>query len=129
MIDAQRNLNARYTYRAEGGENWRILKDMGPIHGDCEDYSLTLIWLAEDQSMIRFWLALLTFKYVFWQCTSPGGGAHAVLWMRGIGWTDNIQRSVIPTRREMKAKGYKLHYPILLPVVVMKFVLRPILRK
>lgn len=128
VIDAQRSLNKRFTYRSDAGENWQILKGDGPVSGDCEDYSLTLIWLAEGKSTVRFWLALLTFKYVLWHCKSPGGAGHAIVWVRRHGWTDNIQRRFV-SRDDLRTLGYKLRFPYLAPLVLLKFALRPLLRR
>lgn len=127
-LTAQRDLNSRFSYRPDKGEYWRILKGWGPVKGDCEDYSLTLIWLLEGRSMLRFWIALITFKYLIWHCTSPGGDGHAVLWTRGVGWTDNIQRRVVPSRKELRALGYKLHFPNVFLLVALKFLFRPLLK-
>jgi len=124
----QATLNGRFTYRADKGESWRIMDGDGPVAGDCEDYSLTLVWLYEGQSMWRFWWALVTFKYVFWHCLMPWGVGHAVVWCRGRGWTDNIQRQMV-TRGDLKAKGYRLRVPYPVPVVALKFLLRPLLQR
>jgi predicted transglutaminase-like cysteine proteinase len=125
---AQRDLNSRFSYQPDQGETWRILTGDGPVQGDCEDYALTLIWLIEGRSMFRFWWALVTFRYVLWHCRSPQGEGHAVLWMRGAGWTDNIQKRILPSRRDLKARGYRMSFPILFPLVALKFLLRPLLR-
>lgn len=124
----QASLNGRFTYRSDKGEKWRIMDGDGPVAGDCEDYSLTLIWLCEGQSLLRFWWALITFKYLLWYCLSPGGAGHAVVWCRGRGWTDNIQQQMV-SRRNLKAKGYRLRFPYLFPFVALKFLLRPLLRR
>lgn len=125
--DIQASLNGRFNYRADKGESWRILKGDGPVAGDCEDYSLTLVWLWEEQSMLRFWWALVSFKYVFWHCLSPRGVGHFVVWCWGRGWTDNIQRQMV-SRADLKAKGYRIRVPILFPFVALKFLFRPLLR-
>lgn len=112
----QTSLNNRFTYLGEDGDSWSFLAADGPVSGDCEDYSLTLVWLWEGQSMLRFWWALLTFKYVFWLCISPQGDAHLVTWCRGRGWTDNIQRKIV---RKLP-NDYRLRFPYLVPMVVLK---------
>jgi hypothetical protein len=123
---AQADLNSRFTYSGDRtGENWSILRDDGPVQGDCEDYSLTLIWLSEGQSLIRFWWALITLKYMVWHCQSPGGVGHVIMWVRGHGWTDNIQRKII-TKQQRKAKGYRLWFPYVAPLVLFKFIARPL---
>lgn len=140
----QRDLNARFAYRADTGESWRILKDVGQVWGDCEDYGLTLIWLLEGGFdlianpenrtvlrecivMLRFWLALISCKYVLWQCQSPNGVGHVVLWCRGYGWTDNMMQRQM-TRAELKRLGYRLQFPWPVPMVALKFIARPLLR-
>ena len=119
------DLNARFKYRSDRGESWKILKGKASIFGDCEDYSLTLIWLAEGKSLLRFWLALLTFKYVMFYCKTPRGVGHAILWVRGHGWVDNIQREFVPSLRQ---KGYRLRFPYLVPHMLLLMLLRPVLR-
>jgi hypothetical protein len=74
--------------------------------------------------MLRFWWALITFKYVIWYCLSPRGVGHVVLWCRGRGWTDNIQIEMVDSLPE----GYRLRFPYLFPFVALKFLLRPLLR-
>lgn len=123
----QRDLNARFDYRSDQGESWRILKDEGQVWGDCEDYALTLVWLHAGRSMWRFWWALLTFRAVLWQCRAPSGVGHVVVWCRGYGWTDNMMRRPM-TRAELKRLGYRLRFPWPAPLVAVKFIARPLLR-
>lgn len=121
FFEAQRDLNARFNYLSDTWDRWRILSGPGPVRGDCEDYALTLIWLAEGRSMLRFWWALFTFKYVIWFCRLRGG--HVVLWVRGVGWTDNIQKRPV-TRKVLREQGYRLRFPFLAPMVAVKFLIR-----
>jgi len=124
-VDAvQQDLNTRFTYRRDTGERWTILRGDGPVQGDCEDYALTLIWLYEARSILRFWFGLLIFRYVIWHCVSPGGEKHAIVWCRGRGWTDNIQRRMV-RRTDLKAAGYRLRFPYIAPTILLKFLLRP----
>jgi len=126
---AQIDLNGRFKYTSDGKlDSWQILKSEGILKGDCEDYSLTLIWLSEGKSTMRFWLALLTFKYLIWYCKSPSGVGHACLWVRGRGWTDNIQRKVLKDYKAMNGKGYKLVFPYVVPIVLLKMLIGKVLR-
>ena len=112
-----KDLNARFIYTPDQGERWKILKnDSGPLKGDCEDYSLTLLWMLSGRSMLRFWLNILTCRYTFWYCTFAGEG-HVVMYRIGHGWIDNIQRRYVK-----KLSGhYRLRYPLLAPAVPLKF--------
>jgi predicted transglutaminase-like cysteine proteinase len=124
--EAQDDLNSRFTYKSDvTGEKWTILTDDGDVSGDCEDYVMSLVWLAEDKSYVKFWWSFLTFKYVIWQGLTPGGQGHALMWVRGQGWTDNITKGP-RTWREMKILGYKLWFPIILPLMIAKFAFRPL---
>jgi len=118
---AQYRLNERFYYKSDNGESWNILKSEGAISGDCEDYSLTLVWLAQGKGRVSFWLSLITMKYVLWFCKSPSGVGHLILWVRGEGWTDNIQKRIF-TKAERKKLGYKLKFPYLFPLVLLKFI-------
>jgi predicted transglutaminase-like cysteine proteinase len=126
--DAQQQLNKRFRYRSDKtGEKWTIL-DMdgeGEVYGDCEDYTLSLIFMAEDQSYLKFWWSLLTLKYSMWGGKTPSGELHAFMWVRGKGWTDNIVKD-IRTRSELKAMGYKFWWPIIPPIILAHFALRPV---
>ena len=102
----QASLNGRFTYRADKGESWRIMGGDGPVVGDCEDYSLPLVWLYEGRSMWRFWGAVGTSQNMPWGRPWGGlrgavrsaqdlmnrvGGAfhlgrHSPLGPRGVGW-------------------------------------------
>jgi len=122
-VAVQNTLNSRFTYKGDKGERWKILASEGPVSGDCEDYSLTLIYNLERGSMFRFWWALTTSKYVPWFCLTPNGVGHVVMWCRGLGWTDNIQQEFV-TKAVLSEKGYKLRYPFLPPLVAFKFATR-----
>jgi hypothetical protein len=119
--EAQDELNARFVYKADRGERWRILtNDTGAIEGDCEDYSLTLAWMMSDKSKLKFWLNILTFKFVIWNCRSPRNIGHAVMWIRGHGWTDNITKKIV-SKSYLKDKGYQLLFPFLGPLAIFKY--------
>lgn len=119
---ALKDLNTRFIYRSDTREKWRILKDAGTVWGDCEDYGLTLAWILSGRSMTRFWINILTFRFVIWHCLSPRGVGHAILWVHGHGWVDNIQRRFV-SRRELRNKGYKLRYPHNAVTIALKFAL------
>lgn len=119
MADALAYLNNRFRYVADRGERWRIMRGIGVLRGDCEDYALTLIWLWQDHSMWRFWWALITFRAVLWHCTNHGSG-HVVLWVRGHGWVDNVQKEFTP----QKPVRCRLRFPWIAPLVALKFLLR-----
>lgn len=127
-LAAQAALNARFKYKAdETGERWKVLTDSGEIEGDCEDYSLTLIWLSCKRSWFLFFVGIISLRFVIWYCRSPKDLGHAVMWVRGYGWTDNIKKGFV-TKSDLKRSGYKILYPYLGPLVFLKFALRPLFK-
>lgn len=112
------DLAARFEWISDGRlDSWRILDaPSGPLQGDCDDFAVTALWLAEGRSMWRFWWAILTFRAVFWLVKGRSWGSHVVLWHRRHGWIDNQNPTWGPNRD-------KLRLPFLPPVVAAKMLL------
>jgi hypothetical protein len=85
------DLALRFKWTSDGKfDSYRILDAAGgPLEGDCDDFAVTALWLAEGKSMLRFWWALLTFRAVIWYVRGKGFASHVVLWHRKHGWIDN----------------------------------------
>tara|TARA_R110000782_G_scaffold256174_1_gene345091 strand:+ start:453 stop:896 length:444 start_codon:yes stop_codon:yes gene_type:complete len=102
-----------FVYKSDRSEEWQILhpnaKD-GKLYGDCEDFSLTLLYTIADGSKVKFWFYLVTFQAVMWHCKTDWGGQHVQLWFRGK-WIDNID----PTWRDKQQ--HSLSYPYPFPLV------------
>ena len=99
--------NSLYEYRSEKGDQWRIpkIKD-GKILGDCEDYSLgVLYYVLVDKSLLKFWLLLLTSAKI---CYVRNNGGHAVLQYKGQ-YIDNWTKEWV-SKKEMEALGHKFHW-------------------
>ncbi len=112
-----RDLRRRFTWRRDaGGDSWRILRDLdGPLVGDCEDYALTLAWILAGRSVWGLWRDVLLLRSVVWFCVTEGGQGHAMLWRRGLGWSDNIWRGWSPAPR------HRRRFPLLAPLLAVKF--------
>jgi predicted transglutaminase-like cysteine proteinase len=98
--------NSLYEYRSEKGDHWRIpkIKD-GKILGDCEDYSLgVLYYVIADKSLIKFWWLLLTSAKIHYV---RNNGGHAVLQYKGQ-YIDNWTMQWV-SKKEMEALGHKFH--------------------
>lgn len=120
------NLNAKFVYKSDTGDDWKILRDEGKIYGDCEDYSLTLAWLICDKSILKLIIAFLTMRFTLWYGHTPSGEGHALLYIRGYGWIDNIQQT-LTTKKSLKIKGYKFRFPFLPPLFFLKWGMSKIL--
>jgi len=100
--------NSLYEYRSEKGDQWRIpkIKD-GKILGDCEDYSLgVLYYVIAEKSLLRFWLILLTKAKIHY--VKNDGEGHAVLRYKGQ-YIDNWTKEWV-SKKEMEALGHKFHF-------------------
>jgi predicted transglutaminase-like cysteine proteinase len=116
---ALQELNSKFVYQADGRVDiWRILHGEGPWKGDCEDYSLTLMWLLSDKSVIKFLWHILTFKYLMWYVIMSNGEGHAIVKIDGM-YYDNVQKKAT-SAEELKQKGYRFIFPMIFPIVYFK---------
>jgi hypothetical protein len=82
----------RFVYRSDKAiDSFRVIwREAGGMHGDCDDFAITALWLAEGKSMLRVWLALVTGAAEIWRTKVKDTGAgHAVLWHQTYGWIEN----------------------------------------
>lgn len=110
-------LNSRFRYKRDGKlDSWRIMRLNGEVlQGDCDDYSVTLMYLLSEESMLRMLWNLATFKFIPWFCRLPDGQYHIALWVRGEGWIDNVQKKF--TKEKPK---YRWYFPYPFPAVLVK---------
>jgi hypothetical protein len=101
----------RFEYRSERGDAWRIMntRGSGPLKGDCEDFSLTVLWLAYNRKLFPFLSAFLTGRAKMWFAISPYGDKHNVLELAGA-YLDNIEQ-VWGSREYYKRLNYKFIRP------------------
>jgi hypothetical protein len=79
----------RFRWRRDTVDSFRILSaPTGPLEGDCDDFAVTALWIAEGRSLWRFWLALCTGRAAIWRVKGVRWVSHAVLWHREHGWID-----------------------------------------
>lgn len=114
---AVRDLRRRFTWRRDqGGDRWRILTaPAGALVGDCEDYALTLAWILAGRSRRGLWRDVILLRSVVWFCVTERGEGHAMLWRRGLGWSDNIYRGWSATPR------HRRRFPVVAPLLALKF--------
>lgn len=106
MIDDALKTLKSFKYEVDKRNSWTLMEP--PYRGDCEDWALTLAWIHSG-GWARFWIRVLTFRYVFWFVKFRGEG-HVVIWIRGEGWFDNrLQRSC--SSAELRSLGYSFKYP------------------
>jgi len=87
-------LNSLFSYVKDADqyghrEAWFIMKK-APYAGDCEDYSLTLLYNLKGRSLYKMLISLLIRESKICHCKVKGNG-HAVLKYKGR-YIDNIQK-------------------------------------
>ena len=89
--DPLTDLQSRYVYTRDTRDRWTLLSaPTGPLHGDCEDWAYTALWLCAAQSWRRFWGMIWRREASLWWTRFHGtGGPHVMLFVRGRGWTDS----------------------------------------
>ena len=118
--------NALYDYKRDpkGRDMWRVLKpdDHCMFRGDCEDYSLSVLYyIVCKESWLKFWWLLFTFQAELCGCDTKNSG-HAVLrygdqyidnwskaWVTRDGMTDGLghefwpwHKTILPTTVAIK---------------------------
>ena len=99
--------NKLYEHRSEKGDQWRIPKLInGQILGDCEDYSLgVLYYVLSEKSLFKFWWLLLSKAKIHYVTNNDGG--HAVLRFNDM-YIDNWTQEWV-SKQHMESLGHKFH--------------------
>jgi len=103
--DVVKYLNQVFIYTKEKKDRWTILRS-APFEGDCEDYSLTILWHFSDRSWKKFWMNQLTGKAKLLIC-KVYGVSHVVLEYDGK-CIDNIQKKWT-TKSQLVSDGYRFN--------------------
>lgn len=131
LDQAKEIVNRKFRYQADGKfDQWSVLDiNRTTIQGDCEEYALTLIWLAEDQNIFKFLLSLILMRYVIWYAKTPTGEGHAILYNRtNKMYIDNIKKD-FHTKTQYKRDEFKFILPLIFPVVFIRLAVANILPK
>ena len=116
-----------YKYDPKGRDVWFVIKpnEQGAYRGDCEDYSLSVLYYVVCQgSWLKFWWMLFTFQAEICGCQTKNGGGHAVL-RYGDMYIDNWTKAWVE-REDMEELGHKFwpwHLTILPTTVAIKMAL------
>ena len=109
-----------YKYDPKGRDVWFVIKlnEQGLYRGDCEDYSLSVLYYVVCQgSWLKFWWLLVTFQAELCGCDTKGGG-HVVL-RYGDMYIDNWTKAWVE-REDMEELGHDFWpwYKTILPTTV-----------
>ena len=120
--NALKLLNSKFLYTPDKHkyfDKWKILTGEETWKGDCEDYSLTLMWLLSDNNLFKFLWNILSFKFLMWHVNYNGG--HAVVKINGL-YYDNIQKKGMD-KETLNSLGYDFKFPMFFPFVFVKLLL------
>ena len=116
------DFNNHYSYKLDvmGRDLWFVIKPDGDglYQGDCEDYSLSVLYyIICQESWLKFWWLLFTFQAEMCGCDTNGGG-HAVL-RYGDMYIDNWTKAWVE-REDMEELGHDFWpwYKTILPTTV-----------
>jgi len=113
------DLNSRFVWTQDSKiwDSWRCLSNTtGPLIGDCDDYSVTALYLAANKSWIKFWWWVITFQACFWFTRTKNGTPHMMVWKYGLGWIDN-------TNPKWGERILNKRFPALFPLVAVKLLM------
>ena len=133
-LEANKLVKAKFSYITDKKkygffETWSVLDTTQPVwEGDCEDYSLTVLWFMSDEkrlTMLKNILFNRDFRMHFVKYI-PTGEGHAVLSYKGE-FCDNIQRRWF---KEGSAayKKYDWKWPIFGPLVLSNLLIGKIVK-
>lgn len=122
--DAIKAVNSRFTYKSDKKnytipEVWKFLGKTG--EGDCEDYSLTVLWLVCEKNILKFFKLLLTGEYKLHFVKMSSGAGHLVMEHNGM-FVDNIVKKPVVKEFLEQHYKYKFVYRYIFPHVVIKMV-------
>ena len=103
-----KNFTENFVYKYDPSyDQWRILKlEDGKYQGDCEDYSLSVLYYVVcDESLFAFWYQLIFGQAKIHYVDNNGG--HAVLQLDGM-YIDNWTKDWV-SREHMESLGHKFH--------------------
>lgn len=114
------DFNNHYSYKYDlfGRDSWRVLKadEAGMYQGDCEDYSLSVLYyIICKESWLRFWFLLFTFEAKLCFVMTENGG-HAVL-RYGDMYIDNWTKEWVD-KAHMESLGHQFHNWRFIPTTV-----------
>lgn len=100
-------INTKWDYKADKGDKWRVLDiNKDAIEGDCEDYSLTVLYhfVCEGDWKNFLWYILsgkASMWYVEVDTDEPNRG-HAVMEVKHYGWIDNWSKAFLLRKEDME---------------------------
>jgi predicted transglutaminase-like cysteine proteinase len=118
-------LNEKFNYKADKRyfDSWKIIySEEDNWYGDCEDYSLTLVYLLSNRSLTTTLSSILFHRYTFYYVKSPNGRGHVVLKLGKDSYIDNIKKRIVSKQNLINSK-YSRFIPLPGVLVLVKMLL------
>lgn len=114
-----------YDKKLPFSDAWFVMPERpdGKLRGDCDDFSLTCIWIACDRNIFKFiWYVLILHKYRFYFSKAANGENHIVGYAQGL-WFDNWTREALPKDKFIERTKHKIlfFYPNISILIFMFF--------
>lgn len=105
-----KNLFKKFVYREDRKhlwDQWFVMKENGGrYYGDCDDFTITGLWLLCDRSFWKFvWRVLVTHRYKIHRVRTASG-THVVAEVDGL-WFDNWVGTMLPKDEFFKTTGHQ----------------------
>ena len=97
---------AAFQYKADGIDSWRII-DKNPL-GDCDDHAVTAAYIYSNGLWNMYW-NVLSGRVAFYWCWTNAGQAHVVVWLKSVGYVDNLD----PRISDIKQHKWNIRLPLL----------------
>lgn len=97
--DAVKLVSEKFVYKSDPKilDYWFIMRDQnGKYYGDCEDFSLTVIYHVCDENLLKFlFYVFILHKYRLYFGTTINDEKHAIGYAQGL-FFDNISKEALP---------------------------------
>lgn len=123
-----KDIGKKFVYLADKKfppDAWYVMPERtdGKLCGDCDDFSLTALWLACDASIWKFiWRVIILHSYRLYFAKTINNQKHCVGYAEGM-WFDNWTCSAMPKEQFIEKTGHKIYFffPSVLILVFMFF--------
>ena len=127
-----REIGSKFEYRSDVFrifDWWFVMRERnGKLRGDCEDFSLTAIWMLCNRSVLQFlWKVIISHQYRIYFCKTVNGEGHAIGYANSL-WFDNWTREALDKAEFLKQTKHKIWYFIPGPLILFNMLLGSLVR-
>jgi hypothetical protein len=124
-------ISSCFKYRSDPKlfDYWLVMKERnGVMEGDCDDFSMTTIWMMCDRNFFIFvWNVMILHRYKFYYAKTSAGEGHMVGYADGL-WFDNWTKCALSKEEFIDNTKHKIYFfwpgPLMIPYLILGLVLR-----